>query len=65
MKDIIADCNFSGNVFALTQVKKKSFLSDATDFQICKETSLDSNNKTISDGGITVDFSIIKVHTSN
>ena len=22
-------------------------------------------NKTISDGGITVDFSIIKVHTSN
>ena len=23
------------------------------------------NNKTISDGGITVDFSIIKVHTSN
>ena len=24
-----------------------------------------NNNKTISDGGITVDFSIIKVHTSN
>ena len=24
-----------------------------------------SHNKTISDGGITVDFSIIKVHTSN
>ena len=24
-----------------------------------------ANKKTISDGGITVDFSIIKVHTSN
>ena len=24
-----------------------------------------NSNKTISDGGITVDFSIIKVHTSN
>ena len=24
-----------------------------------------NDNKTISDGGITVDFSIIKVHTSN
>ena len=24
-----------------------------------------NNNKTISDGGITVDFTIIKVHTSN
>ena len=25
----------------------------------------DNDNKTNSDGGITVDFSIIKVHTSN
>ena len=28
-------------------------------------THLLVSNKTISDGGITVDFSIIKVHTSN
>ena len=27
--------------------------------------NLTIENKTISDGGITVDFSIIKVHTSN
>ena len=27
--------------------------------------SAPDENKTISDGGITVDFSIIKVHTSN
>ena len=30
---------------------------------LCKQLLL--YNKTISDGGITVDFSIIKVHTSN
>ena len=30
--------------------------------QACTECEM---NKTISDGGITVDFSIIKVHTSN
>ena len=27
--------------------------------------NISAKNKTISDGGITVDFSIIKVHTSN
>ena len=32
--------------------------------KIGKEEDVDVN-KTISDGGITVDFSIIKVHTSN
>ena len=28
-------------------------------------TIISVKNKTISDGGITIDFSIIKVHTSN
>ena len=32
---------------------------------MCSKTDFTQENKTISDGGITVDFSIIKVHTSN
>ena len=41
----------------ILQEKSNVFLSDQ-----CLAVEI---NKTISDGGITVDFSIIKVHTSN
>ena len=41
-----------------------SFFSPADSFEICP-VSFNNKNKTISDGGITVDFWFIKVHTSN
>ena len=33
--------------------------------KMCGNSGVCQNNKTISDGGITVDFWFIKVHTSN
>ena len=45
--------------------KKMKLVEERKKFLQLKGRTRIKGNKTISDGGITVDFSIIKVHTSN
>ena len=50
----------------LINVRKNPLLPISNEHGIVQEIQgVGLHNKTISDGGITVDFSIIKVHTSN
>ena len=51
--------------FKTCQNLSKSVKNLCPKLNIPNGPALASSNKTISDGGITVDFSIIKVHTSN
>ena len=55
----------TADLLEVQQVLYKGFRIILEYFELIGKIQDFEENKTISDGGITVDFSIIKVHTSN